>query len=376
MQGKKIAVVVNEDVFFLTHRKNLGLALLKEGWIVYVLTTETKREYVEEIERSGFIFINIPSERKSTISVKYEYRIFAALCRMYKTLNPDLILAVGLKSILWGGLAARRFGIPLVSAISGLGFLFTGEQKSLKQRVLVFVLRYLLPKKNHHVVFQNNEDQNIFLQNSIISINKTSIIRGMGVDFNEFKRFPFTAKDKFNFLFPARMLKDKGLVEFIAAAKRVEMAHANVEFILAGSIDNTKNPTGVSEKELLEMICNTKISWIGYQTDMIAAYKRADVVVLPSYREGFPKVLVEACAIGRPVITTNVPGCKDCAIDGYNGFIVPVKNEDALAKSMMKFIEDPDLKFSMGENAYQFAKERFDCNKINEQFIKIFTSTL
>lgn len=376
MQGKKIAIVVNEDVFFLTHRKNLGLALLKEGWVVYVLTAETKREYVEEIERSGFIFVNTPSERRSAISIKYEYGIFAALCSIYKTANPDLILAVGLKSILWGGLAARRFGIPLVSAISGLGFLFTGEKKSLKQKVLVFVLKYFLPKKNHHVVFQNNEDQNIFIRNSIVSISKTSIIRGMGVDFSEFKRSSFTAKGKLSFLFPARMLRDKGLAEFIAAAKRVEMEHDNVEFILAGSIDNTKNPTGVSEKELLEMIENTRISWIGYQANMIAAYERADVVVLPSYREGFPKVLVEACATGRPVITTNVPGCKDCAIDGYNGFIVPAKNEDALVESMMRFIKDPDLKFSMGENAYQFAKERFDCNKINEQFIKIFTSTL
>jgi glycosyltransferase involved in cell wall biosynthesis len=374
MRGKKIAIVVNEDIFFLTHRKNLGLALLRKGWTVYVLTTETKREYVEEIERSGFIFVNTPIER-ATGSIRYEYRTFSTLCRIYQIIKPDLILAVGLKSILWGGLAARKFSIPLVSAVSGLGFLFTRERESLKQKMLIFVFRRFLPQKKHHAIFQNNEDQNIFIQNKVIPINKTSILRGMGVDHNEFKVRPFTNKDKFNFLFPARMLKDKGLIEFIAAAKKVEIAYANVEFILAGNID-TKNPTGVSREELLEMIRDTKISWIDYQSDMVVVYEHADVVVLPSYREGFPKVLVEACAIGRPVITTDVPGCKDCVIDGYNGFIVPVKNDDALAKSMMKFIKDPNLKFFMGENAYQFAKERFDCNIINEQFIKIFTSIL
>jgi glycosyltransferase involved in cell wall biosynthesis len=376
MQGKKIAIVVNEDIFFLTHRKNLGLALLKEGWVVYVLTAKTKDEYVEEIEKLGFIFKHIPSERKSDISIKEEYRILSALCKAHKIIKPDLILAVGLKSILWAGLAARKFHISLVSAISGLGFFFIEGRKSLKQKILIFILKYFLPKKKHHIVFQNNEDQNIFIQNKITSLDKTSIIRGMGVDLNEFKTLPFVSKKTVRFLFPARMLKDKGLMEFIAAAKKVEVEHCDVDFILAGSIDDSKNPTGISEKELLGAIQNTKISWIGYQFNMIPTYENADVVVLPSYREGFPKVLIEACAIGRPIITTDVPGCKDCVIDGYNGFIVSAKNEYQLSESMLKFIKDRNLKFSMGKNAHQFAQEKFDCNKINEQFNEIFKAII
>ncbi|GHT23268.1 glycosyl transferase family 1 [Bacteroidia bacterium] len=371
MQNKRIAIVVNEDLFFLTHRKNLGLALMRDGWSVYILATKTKEDYVKEIESLGFKFQHIPFERAG-MSLKGEYKTFSAICKAYKVIRPTLVLTVGLKGILWGGIAVRRYGIPLVSAVSGLGFLFTEGRKSVKQIILINLLKYFLPPKRHHIVFQNNEDKDIFIKNHVISENQTSIIRGMGVDLNEFAQMPFTEKKGTRFLFPARMLKDKGVIEFIEAAKKVGKDYPNAEFILAGSID-TKNPTGIPEAVFSEMIKNTSILWIGFQTQMIPIYRDADVVVLPSYREGFPKVLIEACAIGRPVITTDAPGCKDCVIDGYNGFVVPVKNIEKLADAMLNFLGDTDLIPSMGYAAAQFAREKFDSSEINRQFIHILT---
>jgi glycosyltransferase involved in cell wall biosynthesis len=193
---------------------------------------------------------------------------------------------------------------------------------------------------------------------------------------NEYKPLPFVPKSKTQFLFSGRMLKNKGLMEFKKKKKKVSEKYDKVSFVLAGSIDQ-KNPTGIPQTKLFELINNnSNISWIGHQKDMIPIYEEADVVVLPSYREGFPKVLIEAAAIGRPVITTDVPGCKDAVKDGFNGFLIPVKNVEVLVQSMIKFLEFQELKFSMGKNAEAWAKENFDCVKVNEAFYLIITQLL
>jgi glycosyltransferase involved in cell wall biosynthesis len=365
-----IAIIVNADLFFLTHRKNLGLALQREGWKVYVLAPQTKKEYVAEIESLGFIFREVIFKR-SSIALRGEYKTFRAIRKTYKSIHPDLVMAVGLKAILWGGIAARISRIPLVSAVSGLGFLFTDERNSLKQRILIQTLKFLLPKRRHHVVFQNNDDKEIFVKNRIVAEKHSSIIGGMGVDMNEYFPMPLVPKPNLRFLFPARMLKDKGLIEFIEAAKIFGEKYPNMEFVLAGDLD-TKNPTGISGAALQKMIAGTAISWIGFQKTMIPVYQESDVVVLPSYREGFPKALIEACAIGRPVIATDVPGCRDCVANKINGFLIPVKNVDKLCEAMLKFWIDKNLIYSMGNAAAQLALQKFDSRKINEQFMAVF----
>lgn len=374
MTNHKIFIVINEDLFFLTHRKNLGLYLINKGWTVFVLATRTNDKYVDEIQSYGFIFIDIPFER-SGYNIFREVKTIHFLIKTKRKNRPSIVMNVGLKAILWGGLMAKLCKLPVISAVSGLGYLFINQQERFKQRLLFLLFRCLLPSKRHHIVFQNEEDKEIFLSHRIISEKDTGIIKGMGVNLKEYKPLPFADKPKIQFLLSGRMLADKGIFEFIEAARKVSEKYRHASFVLAGSIDK-KNPTGISEEQLTKMIDGTEISWIGYQKEMIPVYEKSDVVVLPSYREGFPKVLIEAEAIGRPVITTDVTGCKDTVKDGFNGFLVPVKNVNLLAQSMEKFLEYPDLKFSMGKNAEIWAKDNFDCEKINEAFLQIMEQLL
>jgi glycosyltransferase involved in cell wall biosynthesis len=369
MTNHKIFIVINEDLFFLTHRKNLGLYLINKGWTVFILAARTNDKYVDEIQSYGFIFIDIPFER-SGYNIFHEIKTIHFLIKAQKENRPSVVMNVGLKAILWGGLMAKLCKLPVISAVSGLGYLFINQQERFKQRLLFLLFRCLLPSKRHHIVFQNEEDKEIFLSHRIISEKDTSVIKGMGVNLNEYKPLPFVDKPKIQFLLPGRMLADKGVIEFIEAAKKVSEKYNNASFVLAGNIDK-KNPAGISEKQLSELIDGSDISWIGYQKNMIPVYEKSDVVVLPSYREGFPKVLIEASAIGRPVITTDVAGCKDTVKNGFNGFLVPVKNVEILAQSIEKFLEFPDLKFSMGKNSEIWAKENFDCEKVNEAFHQI-----
>ncbi|MDR1729671.1 MAG: glycosyltransferase family 4 protein [Prevotellaceae bacterium] len=369
----RIIIITTIDSFFLSHRKNLGLFLLGQGWDVCVMAPLTQERYAKEIVSLGFEFIPISLERSKT-SLN-DLKLFVELYKAYKQVNPDLIMAVALKPILWGGIVARLLNIPLVSAVSGLGFLFTGDRKTRMQKMLIFGLKYLLPKKNHHFIFQNDDDKNIFLANKITVPERISMIRGMGVDLDEYKPIPFENHSRLRFLFPARMLKDKGLLEFIEAAKKVGKQTSNAEFILAGDIDQT-HPTGVSEEELRKLIANSSVSWIGYQKNMIPVYGSSDVVILPSYREGFPKVLIEAAAIGRPIITTDVPGCRDAVKNGINGYLVPAKNADKLAEAMLYFINNEALKNEMGQASVQLAKDFYDSAKINRQFSAIFKSSI
>lgn len=372
-RSPRIIIITTIDSFFLSHRKNLGLFLLKQGWEVFVLAPQTKQQYADEINALGFEFIPISLER-SKISLK-DGKLLLEIRWAYKKIKPDLIMAVALKPILWGGVVARLLKIPFVSAVSGLGFLFTENRRTIKQTLLVFGLKHFLPHKNHCFIFQNDDDKTIFFKNKIASPNKTFMIRGMGVDLKEYKPASFENHSATRFLFPARMLKDKGLLEFIAAAKKVEKQTSTVEFILAGDIDQT-NPTGISEEALKSLIANTSISWIGYQKNMISVYASSDVIVLPSYREGFPKVLIEAAAIGRPIITTDVPGCKDAVQDGVNGFLVPVKDTDKLAEAMLRFVNNNKLKHEMGNASVDLAQKSYDSTKINEQFFNVFQSLL
>jgi glycosyltransferase involved in cell wall biosynthesis len=369
----KIIILTTIDSFFLSHRKNLGLFLLQQGWDVCVVAPHTQDRYVEEIVSLGFDFIPISLERSKT-SLK-DIKLLIDLYQAFKKVKPDLIMAVALKPILWGGIVARLLNIPFVSAVSGLGFLFTENRKTLTQKLLIYGLKYMLPKKNNHFIFQNDDDKDIFLTNKIATSEKISMIRGMGVDLNEYKLIPFENHSRIKFLFSARMLGDKGLFEFIEAAKKVEKQTSIAEFILAGNIDKT-HPTGISEEDLGKLISNTSISWIGYQKNMISVYGSSDVVVLPSYREGFPKVLIEAAAIGRPIITTDVPGCRDAVKNGINGYLVPVKNADKLADAMFHFVNNDKLKHEMGVASVELAKERYDSKKINRQFLDIFLSSV
>jgi glycosyltransferase involved in cell wall biosynthesis len=205
---------------------------------------------------------------------------------------------------------------------------------------------------------------------------KIHLIKGSGVDLKQFTFEAEIPKERVRFILPARMLIDKGVVEFIEAARKLkEKVVEKAEFILAGDCD-TLNLAGIPEEKLKVMIDPPYIQWIGFQKNIFHVLKESDVVVLPSYREGLPKSLIEACAVGRPIITTDTPGCRECVVDGYNGYLVPVKNVAILAQKMKILIRDAEKRWEMGRNSRALAEKEFSIDQVIEKHLSVYNKIL
>ena len=325
---KKLVYIVNVDWFFMSHRFPLALHALEEGWDVYVLTKDTgkKREFVDK----GIHFIDIPFGRTSTNPIQ-EIKCLLAIRRELKRIKPDVIHNVTWKGCLWGGIAAKMVGNHhVVNALSGLGSVFIGQ--GLVNKIMGKLAEVSFKNDYAAFIFQNPDDIKWFKSLGYATDERIFLIKGSGIDLNAFTYKEAVQKDKLRVLFPARMLRDKGLIELIDAFKILYPKYkGQVELILAGSCADA-NKTAISEEELKGMLMDGYITWIGNQSDMYPVYCDSDIVVLPSYREGLPKALIEACAVGRPIVTTDVPGCRECVDEGVNGYLVPLKSVNELSR--------------------------------------------
>ncbi|WDF57140.1 glycosyltransferase family 4 protein [Mucilaginibacter sp. KACC 22063] len=367
----KVFIVVNVDWFFLSHRLPIALGAKEQGHDVTIIALDTGKG--EEIKKHGLGFINAPISRSGT-NAKGEAKLLFFLFKLYSRHKPDIIHHITLKPIIYGSLAARIAGIKnVVNAVSGLGYTFTNDRKGIVKPILDLMLKVSLKNKNLHFIFQNNDDLNVFKSKNILKDpGHIHIIKGSGVDLKQFNYSPESTNSPIIVLFLARMLYDKGLVEFIEAAKLLKDKYAvYTRFILAGEIDHD-NPAGISEAALMDMLDHDYIHWVGFTNDVKSLIKASNIVVLPSYREGLPKSLIEACAIGRPIVTTDAPGCRECVIDKYNGYLVPVKDSVVLAEKIEMLIRSKDLRLMMGKNSRSYAEENFSIHKVVNDTINIY----
>jgi glycosyltransferase involved in cell wall biosynthesis len=244
--------------------------------------------------------------------------------------------------------------------------------KTLLKILVIKILRFTHKQKNIAVIFQNDEDKNIFLSNRIIKAEQAYKIKGSGIDLQTFTYVPEPNDTTIRILFTARMLKDKGVFELAEAASLLKEQYQNtIEFLLCGDIDD--NPQSLTKDELNSIADGQYIKWLGRRTDVRELLEQSHIFVFPSYyREGLPKSLIEACAVGRPVVTTNSIGCKDCVIDGYNGFLIPIKDSRALADKLEILIQDKSLRMSMGKNSRCLAEQDFSIEKVIESHLKIY----
>ena len=365
----KLFIVVNVDWFFLSHRLSIALAAM-QIYDVYVVAKDTGRR--GEIESYGLKFIDVPFDR-SGANLLHELKCIDELRKRYKNYTPDIIHHVTLKASLLGSIAAKLAKkSKIVNAISGFGYNFTSERKGIKQKVIKYMMKLAFKSKNFHYIFQNPNDVEDFTKLQFAPNNHIHLIKGSGVDLSEFAYQEEITKEKVRIILPARMLYDKGVVEFIDAAKLLkEKMHSKAEFVLIGNCD-TQNLAGIKEEDLEKMTDTPYLSWIGFQKDIYTALVQADIVVLPSYREGLPKSLIEACAVGRPIVTTDTQGCRECVIDGYNGFLIPVKDSDALADKLEVLIDDKALRIQMGINSRKLAEKDFSIENVIEKHLKIY----
>ncbi len=365
-----IFFVVNVDWFFLSHRLPVALAALNEGYDVTIVSKDTGHK--DEILSYGLEFIDIPFKRSGS-SPFCELKCIYKLSVLYKKKKPNIIHHVTLKASLLGCIAAKiAKERNVINAISGFGYNFTEERNGLRQKIIKYIMKIAFKCDYFHYILQNPDDIKQISDFKFTKNNHIHLIKGSGVDLNKFIYSEEILKDKIQILLLARMLYDKGIIEFIEAANKMkERVKSIAEFLLAGNCD-TDNLSGISEQELIQLTDGKYIKWIGFQIDIFSLLKKVDIVVLPSYREGLPKSLIEACAVGRPIVTTDTQGCRECVIEGYNGYLVPVKDSDILTEKIEMLINDARKRKQMGLNSRELAEKEFSIDSVVKNHLKIY----
>lgn len=370
----KIVFVCNVDWFFISHRLPLAKEALAKGNKVYVLTKNTGRR--KELEAFGLKFIEIPFIRSGKNPI-HEINCILKLCKSYKDIQPDIIHHITLKSALLGSVASKIAKVKnVVNAISGLGYNFTDGRNGLLQKVIKKLINVAFKSRYFHFILQNPDDFQMIENLSLVPNKHIHLIKGSGVNLNTYKFNPLSLDGKIKFLFPARLLYDKGLMELIGAAKKLQSSlEGKAQFLLAGDCD-PDNLAAISEEELQKELIPGYIDWIGFQKDMYPIYVNSHIVILPSYREGLPKSLIEACAVGRPIITTDVPGCRECVINNLNGCLVKVKDIDALSKAIYHLFCHPELLSEMGKESRLLAEREFSIDVVVDKTFDIYNSLI
>lgn len=367
----KILYVVNVDWFFISHRLCIAEQAIENGWEVIVAAEDSGRS--KEITASGINFIPFPFSRSGT-NPFIELQLLIKFRQLYKDSAPDIVHHITLKPVIYGSLAAKFTKIPsVVNAVSGLGYNFTGDNQGRVAKIMIKLMKVGFKHKNIGFIFQNKDDYSELRDLGVLNEkNKIFYIKGSGVDLKKFNQTPLPNADRLVILFPVRMLWDKGVAELREATRLLKDKYSNrIQFILSGLADND-NKAGVSSNYLKDWEDGEYVKWIGYQKDMVAIYNSSNIVVLPSYREGMPRTLIEACAIGRPIVTTNAIGCRECVDEGVNGFKVPVKSTIELANAIEKLIVNPELMLKMGFASRVKAEKEFDQLNVVRKHFEIY----
>lgn len=368
----KLLMIVNEDRFFLSHRKDIAVAAQKAGWDVTIVCKDTGQR--KDVESLGIKMLDLPINPTGT-NILQELKTCKFLYTLYNKNRDAVVHHVGLKNILWGGLAAKLARVHgVVNAVSGLGVIFSGEKMGMMAKGILAILRFSHHRKGLKVIFQNQEDKDLFFKHGIVNERQCEFIKGSGVDLNVFKYVPEQESDTLKVVFAARMVKEKGIIELIDAAEKLRKDYEKkLEFWLCGRL--AVNADAISQEEL-ESRCDGKyIQWLGFQKDMESVLERCHIIAFPSYyREGVPKSLIDACAVGRPIVTTSSIGCKDVVDDGVNGFLIPIKNSDALAEKLQILADDKALRMKMGKAAREKAEREFSLERVVQKHLEIYQS--
>jgi glycosyltransferase involved in cell wall biosynthesis len=373
--AKKILFVVNSPEFFLSHRLPIALAARDAGYEVHVATADG--DAVREIRRLGLVHHTVAIARSGQNPLA-ELGSIISLYRLFRELKPDLVHLITIKPVLYGGIAARLAGISaVVAAVSGLGTVFVAQSAAARvRRMLVSGLyRLAFSQRRLAVIFQNPDDRDGLLAIGALSKDQVRMIRGSGVNLADYSFVPEPEGTPV-VVMAARLLRDKGVYEFVEAARQLKSRGVDVVMRLIGAPD-PGNPNSVEQAELDGWSAEGVVELLGYRSDIAGQYAAANIVCLPSYYgEGLPKTLVEAAACGRAVITTNHPGCRDAVEPDVTGVLVPVKSAPALADAIQMLIETPERRLRMGRAGRELAEQVFSIDRIVEQHLAIYKELL
>lgn len=371
-KNKKILILVNDLSFFVSHRLPIAEVLLIKEFDVIIGYGELGRANLKSLEQKGIKLQHIPMYRGGINPLK-DFKTIFYIWKFFKKEKPDIAHLVTIKPYLYGGIISRLTSVPsVVSAVTGLGSLFIS--KDFKMRFLRFLLHPIYKLTFNHfnqiVIMQNQDDQKELVDWGVVNITKIKLLKGSGVKLEDFKN-PDEPKGTPVICFAARLLREKGVFEFISAALLLKKRGVKANFYLAGELD-IKNPSGLNFDELNKIKEEKFIKVLGYKKDIAKLYAESNIVCLPSYREGFPKSLIEAAAASRAVVTTDVPGCRDAIIPDKTGLLVPVKDHRKLADALEWLIENPKERKNMAKAARKFAENEFSIEKIVESHLDIY----
>jgi glycosyltransferase involved in cell wall biosynthesis len=375
MNKKKLLFFAADDFYFCSHRFDLAKAAQNQGYEIYVLTKV--HHHADIITSSGFNLIPFNFDRKG-IDPIIESSVIYKIKKIYKEIQPDIIHHIALKPILYGTIASLflKKRPKIINAFTGMGHLFTTTQfhmRSLASLVMI-LYRAIFKRSKSHIIVQNKDDYQLFLKKKLITEKQLHLIRGSGVDLHLYSFSPEPPKsiaEPVIALFVARMLKDKGLLELIEAAKLLQQENIQLQIQLIGKPD-PHNPTSVTEEDIQEWVDQGLVIWLGHQNNIQEFWKKAHIAVLPSYREGLPKSLLEAASSGRPIITSDVPGCREICIHGHNGILVPAKDPIALKEALKTLALDSELRQKMGKESRKLVEDHFSIDSIVEQTLALY----
>jgi glycosyltransferase involved in cell wall biosynthesis len=373
--NKTLLILVSHVSFFISHRLDLAITAKNMGYNVKVAFGELDAD-IKCLTDRGIDCFHTPIQRGGVNLIK-DLKSLYSIWNLFRKVSPDILHLVTIKPYLYGGIIARLARIScVVSAISGLGSVFIHKNFSSQfLRLLLYpIYRFAFNHSNQRVIVQNEEDAKVLVKLGVLNPQKVRLIKGSGVRLEEFTQL-YEPDGILTVCFAGRFLKDKGIYDFVAAARLLKKRGVKARFYLAGNLD-IKNPTGLNIKDFNSLREDENIEVLGFKKNIATLYAKSHIICLPSYREGLPKSLIEAAAASRAIVTTDVPGCRDAVIPNKTGLLVPVKNPEKLADALQWLIEHPQERIAMGKAGRQLAEREFRIEKIIKNHTDIYQELL
>ncbi len=363
---KNVVVIGSFAPSLLNFRGNLLRSMVQRGYQVTACAPEASAEVVQSLKDIGVFYKSLPVDRTGKNPIKDCILFFSVLILLLKE-RPRFLLTYTIKPVIFGSLAAALIpGVSSSSIITGLGYMFSEKagKRSLLFAVVTFLYKLAL-KSNKTVIFQNPDDRNLFQELHLTENRRNVVVNGSGVDLNHYSYAPPASGT--SFLLIARLLKNKGIYEYVEAARIIKRKYPETEFSLVGWIDS--NPSAIKQEELSSWIEEGVVNYLGKLEDVRPVIRKCTTYVLPSYREGTPRTVLEAMSVGRAIITTDVPGCRETVAHGINGFLVEKGEVAPLAYAMEKFIKNRELAVRMGRESRKIAQEKYDVEIVSRSII-------
>ncbi len=380
LRGKRLLFIVNEGAFLLSHRLSLAQAAQREGMDIYVACPHDAS--VSRLEALGFRHVHLSLSRWSSNPLK-EIRTAFAILSVLRSVRPDLLHNVTIKPVIYGSLISRLSSTrAVVNSVSGLGYVFlsSGIIARLRLRIVMTLYCASLHRTGTFVIFQNQADRELFLKSRVIRKEQSVLIQGSGVNEEEFPPLNLPLAGPFTVLLVARLLREKGLAEFLDAADIILREHPEMKFIVAGDYP-MGNPGAISREDFLRLKQHPAVRWVGFVDNIHSLLASCHAFCLPSYREGLSRALIEAAASGRPIVTTEVPGCRELVQDGVNGYLVPPMDPQGLAHALLRLAqlhaENPQQLATFGQASRAlFLRGEFKESTVNEQTLALYSHAL